>query len=228
MIRRLLDFITPRACVVCGKRLSPVDEVLCPACVLHLPRTGFQRSPEDNEMARLFWGIIPVERAAALCYYAPGGELARAVYELKYRGRPDVGEALGRLMATEMQHDGFFEDIDMLVPLPLTPKRRRQRGYNQSRMLALGISEVTRLPLFDDVVCRTVFKGSQTQLSRWERRENVENVFQLRDADGLRGRHVLLIDDIVTTGATITACARVLQQVDGVRVSILSLGLTKD
>ena len=135
MIRRLLDFITPRACVVCGKRLSPVDEVLCPACVLHLPRTGFQRSPEDNEMARLFWGIIPVERAAALCYYAPGGELARAVYELKYRGRPDVGEALGRLMATEMQHDGFFEDIDMLVPLPLTPKRRRQRGYNQSRML---------------------------------------------------------------------------------------------
>ena len=225
--RRLLDFISPRCCVICGTRLSPVDEALCPVCVLHLPRTGFHQSPLDNPMARLFWGIIPVERVAAFCYYDPGSSLSRAVYELKYHNRPDIGIALGRLMATEMQRSDFFNGIDMLVPIPLTSKRQRQRGYNQSRQLALGVSEVTGLPLFDRIVCRTVFKGSQTQLSRWQRRDNVENVFQLRDADALRNRHVLLVDDIVTTGATITACARELLKVDGVRVSILSFGLTR-
>lgn len=227
MIRRLLDFIAPRGCTICGKRLGIDDEVLCPSCVLHLPRTGFHQSPLDNAMARLFWGIIPVERVAAYTYYSPGSELARVVYELKYNDRPDIGIALGRMMATELQDSGFFEGIDMLVPVPLASRRERQRGYNQSRQLALGISEISGLPVSDCAVRRTVFKGSQTELSRWDRQENVEDVFRLRDADVLNRRHVLLVDDIVTTGATVTACARELLKVDGVRLSILSFGYTK-
>lgn len=227
LFRRLLDFIAPRSCVVCGRRLGIDDDILCPSCVLHLPRTDFHRSPLDNPMARLFWGVIPVERVAAYIYYAPGSELARAVYDLKYHDRPDIGIALGRMMATEMQAAGFFEGIDLLVPVPLAPRRERQRGYNQSRQIALGISEVSGLPIGDCAVRRTVFKGSQTELSRWDRQQNVEDVFRLRDADSLRGRHVLLVDDIVTTGATITACARELLKACNVRISILSFGFTK-
>lgn len=227
LLRRFLDLIAPRPCVVCGCRLGVHDEVLCPSCVLQLPRTSFHLSPLDNPMARLFWGIIPVERVAAYTYYSPGSEMAQMVYDMKYHDRPDIGVALGRLMATELQSAGFFDGIDLLVPVPLAPRRERQRGYNQSRQLALGVSEVTGLAVSDCAVRRTVFKGSQTELSRWDRQENVEDVFRLRDADTLRGRHVLLIDDIVTTGATVTACARELQKAEGVRISILAFGYSK-
>jgi len=227
IVRRLLDLIAPRSCAICGKRLGIYDEVLCPVCVLKLPRTDFWLSPLDNPLARLFWGIIPVERVAAYIYYAPGSEMARVVYDLKYHYRPDIGITLGRMMATELQSSGFFNGIDLLIPVPLAPRRQRQRGYNQSRQLALGISRITGLTVSDSAVCRTIFKSSQTELSRWDRQENVKNVFSLRDADSLRGRHILLIDDIITTGATVTACARELLQVDGVRVSILSFGYSK-
>lgn len=227
IIRRLLDFIAPRSCVVCGKRLGVADDILCPPCVLHLPRTDFHLSPLDNPMARIFWGIIPVERVAAYTYYAPGSAMAQVVYDLKYHDRPDIGITLGRMMATEMQPAGFFDGIDMLVPVPLAPRRERQRGYNQSRQLALGISEVTGLAVSDCAVRRTVFKGSQTELSRWDRQENVEDVFRLHDAETMKGCHILLVDDIITTGSTISACARELLKVEGVRISILSFGYTK-
>jgi ComF family protein len=224
--RQLRDLLSPRACVVCGRRLPVATEVLCPLCQLHLPRTGFQQSPDDNLLARLFWGIIPVERAVALCYYSPASGTARAIYDMKYHHRPDVGIALGRLMATELQPSGFFEDIDLLVPVPLAPNRLRERGYNQSLQLALGVSRVTGLPVSEDVVCRTAFTRSQTQLIRQNRQENVEGVFKLCQAEKLSGRHVLLIDDVITTGATITACARELLRAKNVRVSILAFGLT--
>lgn len=227
MFRRILDFIAPRSCIVCGKRLSINDDALCPSCILKLPRTNFHLSPLDNPMARLFWGIIPVERVSAYTYYAPGSEMARAVYDLKYHDRPDIGVTLGRLMATELQSTGFFDGIDLIVPVPLAWRRERQRGYNQSRLLAQGVGEVTRLTVSDCAVRRTVFHGSQTELSRWDRQQNVEDVFRLRNADSLRGRHVLLIDDIVTTGATVSACARELLKVDGVRISILAFGYSK-
>lgn len=227
MLRRLLDLIAPRACVVCGCRLGIYDDVLCPSCVLQLPRTDFWQSPLDNPLSRLFWGIIPVQRVAAYTYYAPGSEMARVVYDLKYHDRPDIGVMLGRLMATEILPSGFFDGIDLLVPVPLAPRRERQRGYNQSRQLTLGISEVTGISIGDCAVCRTVFEGSQTELSRRDRQENVKNVFSLRDADILRDRHVLIIDDIITTGATVTACARELLKVEGVRVSILAFGYSK-
>ena len=227
MLRSFLDLIAPRACAICGSRLSVHDDVLCPMCILKLPRTDFWLSPLDNPLSRLFWGIIPVQRVAAYCYYAPGSEMAQMVYDLKYHDRPDIGIMLGRLIATELQPSGFFEGIDLLVPIPLAPRRQRQRGYNQSRQLVKGLSEVLAIPVSDCAVCRTVFAGSQTELSRWDRQENVENVFSLRDADSLRGRHVLLVDDIITTGATVTSCARELLQVDGVRVSILALGFSK-
>lgn len=223
----LLDLIAPRACEVCGTRLSVYDDVLCPSCVMRLPRTKFWLSPLDNPLARLFWGIIPLQRVAAFCFYSPGSEMAQVVYDLKYHDRPDIGIMMGRMMATELQSSGFFEGIDLLVPIPLAPRRQRQRGYNQSRQIVEGMSEVLGIEVSDCAVCRTVFMGSQTELSHWERQENVKNVFSLRDADSLKGRHVLLVDDIVTTGATVTACARELLKVDGVRVSILALGFSK-
>ena len=224
---RLLDLISPRACVVCGCRLSASEEVICGKCNLHLPRTGFQQDPYENIMAKMFWGQIPIERAAALIYYEPHAETANILYELKYKNHPEIGEVMGRLMARELQTGNFFEGIDGIIPVPLAKKRERQRGYNQSNELAEGISEITGLPIYNKVVKRTVFEGSQTSLGRWERNENVEQVFELKDAPTIQGKHLLIVDDVVTTGATVIACAKELCKAEGVRISVLSLGLAK-
>ena len=224
---RILDFISPRQCVVCGERLSPTERSLCSVCMLHLPRTTYQFSPDDNPMAQLFWHLTPVKRAAALLYYEPHSELARLIYDLKYHDRPDIGEDMGRLMANEMQLAHFFDDIDVLLPVPLSRKRLRQRGYNQSEQLAIGISDIIHLPILTKALRRKHFIKSQTQLSRHERQENVEDMFELCDSSQLEGKHVLLIDDICTTGATLTACVDILKNIPGIRLSVLTLGFTK-
>lgn len=225
---RLLDLISPRTCVVCGCRLAVSEEVICSKCNLHLPRTGLQQDPYENIMAKIFWGQIPIERATALIYYEPHAETANILYELKYKNHPEIGEVMGRLMARELQISNFFEGIDGILPVPLAKKRERQRGYNQSHELAKGISEITGLPIYKKVVRRTVFEGSQTSLGRWERNENVEQVFELKDATTIQGKHLLIVDDVVTTGATVIACAKELCKAEGVRISILSLGLAKN
>ena len=224
----LLDLISPRTCVGCGQRLSVSEETICSKCNLHLPRTGFQLDSYENIMAKMFWGQIPIERATALFYYEPHAETANILYEMKYKNHPEIGEVMGRMMARELQMSNFFEGIDGIIPVPLAKKRQRQRGYNQSHELAKGISEVTGLPIYNKVVRRNTFEGSQTSLGRWERNENVEQVFELKEASTVQGKHLLIVDDVVTTGATVIACAKELCKAGGVRISVLSLGLAKN
>lgn len=224
---RVLDLISPRLCVVCGQRLTVSEEIICSKCNFHLPRTHFQQDPYENEMAKLFWHQIPIERATALFYYEAHSETANILYELKYKNRPDIGEVMGRLVAKELQPSGFFDGIDGIVPIPLAKKRQRQRGYNQSQEIACGISEITNLPIYDKVVRRNVFEGSQTNKGRWERNENVEKVFEMTDETAIRGKHLLIIDDVVTIGATVIACAKELCKAGNVKVSVLALGFAK-
>ena len=170
-VTRILDLISPRSCVVCGRRLSPTERSLCSVCLFHLPRTTYQFSSDDNPVDQLFWGQLPVTRAAALMFYEPHSEMAQLIYQMKYNNRPDIGEDMGRLMAQEMKMGGFFESIDVLLPVPLSSKRQRQRGYNQSERLAQGISDVTGLPVCTRAVIRQEFQQSQTMLNRQERRK---------------------------------------------------------
>lgn len=224
---RLLDLISPRLCVVCGNRLAVTEETLCSKCYLHLPRTDFGHDLYENVMAKLFWGQMAIEKATALFYYEPHAETAQILYEMKYKNHPEIGVVMGRMMAKELMRNGLFEGIDAIVPVPLARKRERQRGYNQSLELARGVSEVTGLPIANKVVRRTKFVGSQTQRGRWERNENVEDVFELVDSDSISGKHLLLIDDVVTTGATIIACAQEMQKASNVKFSVLALGYSK-
>jgi len=225
--RQLLDLISPRLCVVCGHRLTASEETICSKCNLHLPRTDFHLNAYQNEMAKLFWGQIPIERATAFFYYESHSETANVIYELKYKNHPEIGEIIGRMIAKEIEGAGFFDGIDGIIPIPLARKRQRQRGYNQSMEIARGVSAITSLPILEKCVGRTVFEGSQTHKGRWERHENVETVFQLIQPEAVRGRHLLLIDDVVTTGATIIACVKELLQAGDVKVSVLSLGFAK-
>ncbi len=235
---RLTDMVAPRSCEICGCRLSVSESLLCPVCDLQLPRTAFAASPYHNEMAKMLWGKMTVERVAALFYYAPRSEVAEAVYRLKYARNDRLPFLWGQRCAREMAATGFvspadgkpatfFDGIDVLIPMPLTPRRERERGYNQSREMAKGIAEVTGIAIRDNVVERISFKESQTQKHLWTRQENVEGAFTLRQTEGMEGRHALVIDDILTTGATVCALAHELSAIPNLTVSVLTLGFSK-
>ena len=250
---KLLDLLSPRLCVACGRRLSPEESVLCPRCMLDLPLTDHLAHPYDNYMARLLWGHFPVEKAVAMFFYEPKSRPSEIIYSMKYHGQQKVAHDMGHIFARQLQAVGFFADIDCLVPIPLTRKRRWQRGYNQAQEIARGIGEETGLPIYNKVVERCDFTTSQTHLNIFQRRENVEHAFRLvhsgqrlralqqrldsgqrlqalqqtAGAESIAHKHVLLVDDVVTTGSTVIACARQLQQIEDVRISVLSLGFTK-
>lgn len=226
--QRLMDMVSPQACVVCGRRVPIGDGLVCTECNRTLPRTGHIADPYENEMAKLFWGRIDnVERCAAFIFHQPQAESSRIIYNMKYGNRPEIGVFIGRLMAEEFGSEQFFSGIDCIIPIPLSRQKERRRGYNQSREVARGVSEATGLPLMDKVVRRIVDTESQTQKSRLERSDNMEGAFQLMDATAIEGRHVLIIDDVVTTGATICSCVSEMQRTANCHVSILALGFTK-
>lgn len=227
LLRQLADMLAPRACAACGHRLADGEETFCTRCSIHLPRTGFAALPTDNEMARLFWARLPIERAAALFYYHPHSPVARMVYDLKYRGQTDTGRQMGRMAAREMTADGFFEGIDLIVPLPLASRRERERGYNQSALIARGVADITGLPVVCDIVRRVRDTVSQTTLDHTGRADNMESAFSLVKPEAVAGRHVLIIDDIVTTGATATACGKAIAEAGNVRISVLAMGYSK-
>lgn len=226
-LTRIFDLIAPRLCCVCGERLTINERVVCATCHLHLPLTHFEQTPRDNEMARRFWGLIPVERAAALFYYEAQSELANVIYSLKYHQQPSIGEQMGIIAARQFARTGFFQGIDAIVPVPLSRRREWARGYNQSVEIARGVSETTGIPLCNKVVRRVHFSQSQTHLNQWQRQENIESAFRLCDAGRIRGKHLLIVDDVVTTGSTITALALELEKAGGVCFSIFSLGYSK-
>ena len=178
-------------------------------------------------MAKTFWARFPIERAAALFYYETGSKVSRPIQLLKYFNRPDLGEELGRFVAHEFQEKEFFEGISYIIPIPLTKERLKKRGYNQSEMIAKGISKVISIPVRTNVIARKKFASSQTKNDRLERMMNVEDAFILQNTDQLEGKHILIVDDIVTTGSTVAACGRELGKIRDIKISVLSIGYTK-
>lgn len=224
---RIFDLAAPRLCPICRQRLAPSESTLCAACHMEMPLTHYEEQPYDNQMAQRFWSLVPIERAAALVFYPPQSAIARLIYDMKYFDRPDIGYHLGRIMARQFATHDFFLGVDAIVPTPLTRKRQWHRGYNQSLMIARGIASSTGLPVYNKVVRRIRFDASQTALNTKQRMENTEGVFQLVRPDRVAGRHLLLVDDIMTTGATLLSLAGELQKATDVRFSIATLGYTK-
>lgn len=232
----IINLFLPRYCAVCGDRLPADDHVLCSRCIDRYYWGGVYEDFVDNPMTRSLYGQVKVERANALFRYVPHGHLAQMIYMLKYGNRPDVALFLGQWAARQLMTKGFFNGIDIIVPVPLTDKRLRWRGYNQSELLAKGIGNLTGIPVATGVVRRQSFQVSQTHLRHWERKHNVETAFRLVNAGPVKGKHVLLVDDVFTTGATMTACAKTLAgdflSVDllqqPTRVSVLTMALAGD
>lgn len=236
ILGKIIDLLFPRLCPVCHNRLVGEEEGLCLACNLHLPRTDTWEDPFGNEMAKMFWHQIPVEKCCALFYYAGHSFSSNILYQLKYGSFPELGVVMGKMLAEEGLRVGFFDGIDAIVPIPLAKKRQRERGYNQSEEIARGISQLTRIPVETGIVRRAVFNGSQTHKGRWGRAENVREAFELTEAyrpggrkgKFLEGKHLLVVDDVCTTGATILSCCEKMSGFEGVRFSVMAIGYAKN
>ena len=222
------SLILPRTCLACGRVLLENESCICLACRYNMPLTNFSKH-KDNPVKLLFENVLPVESATAMFWFVGGTEWQRIIHNFKYYGRWFFAQKMGEMFGEELLDSGEFEGVDLIIPIPLHYRRRLRRGYNQSEQLAIGIGRKMGIKCDFRSVCRRRFNDSQTSKSRGERWENVEEIFEVRRVDKLRGKHILLIDDVLTTGATMASCAStIVKACDGdVRISIASLSVSR-
>jgi len=219
------DFISllfPRLCYGCGNHLMRNESLICTECYVLIPRTNFHLKA-DNPVAQLFWGRCQIEKAAAFSFYTKDSRIRKLIHQLKYKGIKEVGPELGRIYARSLLHSGFFEGIDIIIPVPLHPTKMRKRGFNQSDLISDGISAVSGIPLDTKILIRKTISATQTRKSRYDRWTNVEDIFRVTYENKLAGRHILLVDDVITTGSTLEACANEILKVEDTKVSVVAL-----
>ena len=219
----LLLLAFPNNCLVCSRSLMQDEKDICFACVDTFPETHYHLS-DDNPVAQHFWGRIHLAHAAAYLYVRDGNMTQDMIHLLKYKAKKKVGIKLGRLYGYKMKEmDSLYKDIDLIVPVPLHTNRKKQRGYNQSDFFAQGLSEILGVPYAPDILVRKVETVSQTKRSRYERWENVEGIFELVQPDKVKDKHILLVDDVITTGATIESCTTALMKGENVTLSVAAI-----
>ncbi len=212
----------PHICTGCGSDVLADDNLLCAKCFINLPVTNYAPHA-NNPVEKIFWGRIPLVAAHGEFFFAKGSLIQHLVHQLKYQGNKEIGFYLGQLMAKSLLNSNRFNTIHGLVPLPLFPDKERKRGYNQAAIICDGMSEVMKVPVFHNALIKERFTETQTRKHRAERWENVDGSFTVNNDQLLKGKHLLLVDDVVTTGATFEASGNTLLQIEGVQLSIAAL-----
>jgi ComF family protein len=217
----LLWMMYPSLCAACAKPLFTGEECVCTQCRFHLPRTGFHQF-SDNPVARHFWGKVRIANATAYYYFSKGDRVQKLIHQLKYKGRKDVGIFAGRTMASELKNSPF-QNIDLILPVPLHKLRLRERGYNQSDCFAEGLSLSMNKEFSGTLLERTEATSTQTRKHRFERYRNVDNIFRINNEEKIEGKKILLVDDVITTGSTLISCSEAILSVPGTSVSIAAI-----
>ena len=219
-----VSLIYPRTCAICGNSLFQNEEILCTPCQYHLPKTNFHLL-KDNQVSRVFWGRVKIENAASFLFFTKGSKVQRLIHQFKYKGKKQIGVKIGKLYAYELKKSKLYDEIDFIVPVPLHPKKQKKRGFNQSEYFGIGLSVGMDVELKTDILFRIKASETQTKKTRFKRWENVNEIFEVRDKKQLKGKHVLLVDDVITTGATIEACAQALHKIPDIKISVVSIGV---
>jgi len=219
-----IDLMFPDLCVVCGINLHKNEHQLCLLCLHDIPKTNYHLIP-DNPIEKRFWGKVPIYRATSYFFFQKGSSFQKLLHILKYQGNKEIGELMGKYAAIDLMDSPDFTSIDLIIPVPLHPQKYKSRGYNQSEWIGKGISEILNKPLDITTLLRVRENTSQTKKSVFERFENTEGIFELSDTTVLEGKHVLLIDDVLTTGSTLEACVRALLETNGIKISIFTLAV---
>ena len=222
IFNNLLSLFYPRLCAGCGDALQQNEQHLCLHCMLHLPETNFHKE-QDNPLTNIFAGRVRVREVASLMYYKKGNNVQHILHALKYNGQKELGAFLGEYYGKLLIQEPRFQDIDCILPIPLHPKKQRKRGYNQSEWIAKGLSEGMGKPYRTDILTRAQFTETQTRKSRFNRWENVKEVFVAQGDKSVEGKHLLVCDDVLTTGATMEAAIQQLQTIPDVKVSVVTL-----
>jgi ComF family protein len=218
----LISLFYPRVCLSCGNVLFKNENVLCFSCLHKLPKTGFHLQGE-NPVARQFWGKIYFASAASLYYFTKGSKVQHLVHQLKYKGYKEIGEYLGRIYGRDLRQSPLFDGISAVIPVPLHPRKLALRGYNQAEWFALGLAASMQVELDITTLVRIHASETQTRKSRFRRWENVKEIFRITDTNRHAGKHVLLVDDVITTGSTLEAAGHSLLTIPGIKVSVASI-----
>lgn len=228
LLTDLINLLFPTLCLGCDQTLHQSDQFLCTACRLALPETNDNQSPDRNESHKKFAGKVPIRYVMSYARFTKGGVMQHAIHRIKYGGSKDAAMSFGRWYGAILRsHSSLANDVDMLVGVPLHKQRFRQRGYNQADHIASGLGETLQVPVRTDVLVRKQFRSSQTKKNRLERWANVETVFGVTNANEIKGKHVAIVDDVLTTGATIEACAAELLRAGCREVSVVTLAVTQ-
>lgn len=223
ILRSFFHLLFPHTCAGCGNDTLHPEQTLCLTCISQLPLTNFHHYPA-NPVHHLFLGRLPLVNATSLAYFTKDSLLQHLLHEFKYKNRKDIGTWLSHRLGEALQESQHFNKPDALIPVPLFPARERQRGYNQARILCEGLSEKWQVPVWHNVVIRTSRTQSQTRKNRIERWQNMEGKFELSSHQVIEGKHLLLVDDVLTTGATLEACGNALLQAPQVTLSVATIG----
>ncbi|MBL7970794.1 MAG: ComF family protein [Prolixibacteraceae bacterium] len=218
----LTELLFPRLCVICDDKLIEQERWICLHCLHHIPRTNHHLIA-DNPVAQLFYGRVPIEFATSFFYFSKGSKYQTLLHNLKYKGMKELGEEIGKHFGIDLMRSPEFSSVDVICPVPLHPQKEKKRGYNQSWWIASGIARQMQKELSDDNLKRITATETQTRKTRFERWQNVEGIFELTNPEAFSGKHILLVDDVVTTGSTLEACAHTVLSKTDARVSIATL-----
>lgn len=200
---------------------------MCTRCILELPETGFHHDADNPLFLRLF-GRLNVAHAFAYLHFRKGGKVQHLLHELKYQNQPQIGRIIGKVYGEKLASDGYRDCFDIIIPVPLHPARQRRRGYNQSEEFAKGLSQFMNAACVSDAVCRNQKTTTQTKKTKLKRWQNVSDVFNVTDHNVIKGRRVLLVDDVITTGATIEACSKAIIEAGCAQLSIAGIAYAHD
>jgi ComF family protein len=226
MLHHLINLLYPNQCLSCGDNLCQGEHLICTQCLLHLP-FSLDYNDRENDLCRQFYGRFEYLMCSSLFFYTKTGIVQHLIHQLKYNRKSEVGVFLGEIFGNKLSQTNWSKSVDAIVPVPLHPKRLKFRGYNQAEQISIGISNSTGIAIDSCSLSRNLFTGTQTKKDKDMRWENVRDVFEVRDTRDLRGKHILLVDDVITTGSTIEGCVRALQQIPDIRISVGCLATPK-
>ncbi len=225
-ITDMVGLLFPNLCNACGIQLYHGESLICTKCLYNLPYTDYHLHAE-NRVAKQLWGRLPFNAAMAMLYFKKGGTVQNLIHSLKYKNQTGVGVKLGNLLGERLILGSNYANIDVIIPVPLHQKKEKSRGYNQSKYIANGIAEVLKIPVCENILQRNTATATQTKKARYTRYENMKAVFSINQTEQISGKHVLLVDDVITTGATLEACGLELIDAGVLKISIAALAFAE-
>ncbi|MCF4100489.1 ComF family protein [Gillisia sp. M10.2A] len=225
MFHDLINLFYPESCAICGSNLAKNEHIMCVLCLHDIPVTNYHLD-NDNPVKKVFYGRVEIENACELLLFRKKGAVQKLIHELKYKGRQEVGVFLGNWLGTELSMLPKYKEIDVVIPVPLHKIKQRERGYNQVEGFGKQLATSLNIPYLDNVLFKTSVSGSQTIKARFARWGTIEETLIMKNPDLITNKHILLVDDLVTTGATLEACANVLKKASGVKISIATMAYT--